>query len=599
MRIFVVCSLLFLCSCSSNYKTANFYKDITAYTINRSQEKTINDIVIDFKKGHFEKEENSKIFRTLGDETVWFNKPIKNNHSKFLTLSLTYITYAKVYLVSNKKIIELHKISSISEFPHKKIFYRHPSWELPDSFIDGDIFIELKNNSGRARLEFYLETQNEFLKRIETEYFFFGTFIIFLLIIASVLLFFSISRKRYSIVFYVLYILCILIEFLAGKGIGVQFLWSDIPFLVTSARSFIQTLAVLSIGMFYTHFYKYPKDANKNKQLFKWSAYATLPFLIVYLYKFFNPSLEYFYLYVWFSMKLIIILFLVNHIFLYKKKLIPNYLVIGFLIPLAIMLISQNINPKTDASWLQIKLISNIYYLALILEILVFTFYIFQTIIDTQNNFVALKKINEELKLNFQKGILETQEEERGKLLADVHDTLGGYLAALRLRLDNEKDPKIIKTLDSFNIEYRYLLNNLYSPKIDANNFIITLKNYLNKMNEISGDIISYNFKIEDISLPKSTCVHLYRSISELITNAIKHSKASSISILLFQKINSELLLKVIDNGVGFNKNRRNLNSFGLQNIEKRIAEINGEMELITNDLGTEVILKIPYGKEN
>ncbi|TVZ51495.1 ATP-binding protein [Dokdonia sp. Hel_I_53] len=593
MRFVYLCFLLLVCSCANHSKTADFYADVSSYSTPTDENFTVNDAVLNYNQGNFRKDPNLKIFATT-NETLWFQKTIKDITLNYLSIAVTYISYSRVYILRDKEIISLQKINSYENFPHQSLYYRHPTWKLPKLKAGDQLFVEVKNASGRARLEFYLENENDFFKRVETEYFLFGVFITFLVLIVVGLVFFSLSRKRYSILFYCVYILCIIVEFLAGKGIGVQYIWSDSGFLVTSSRSFSQTIGVAALSLFYVYFYNYTSKTLRIKRVFLICAFTTIPFLLVYFYKAIFPSFPTFYLYVWIVMKVIIIVFLINHILLAKRGKLPIYLVIGFTLPLIAMLLSQYINPSVSSSWYTIKFVSNIYYLGLIIEIIIFTYYIFNTILEAQKNIVRLRNLNEDLKNNFNEGMLQTQERERDYLLSEVHDTFGGYIAALRIKIATDDKKKAKETLDAFSKDYRYLLNNLYSPKINAANFSETIATYLQKMNVLSDLEIISNINIGDTTLSQNTCIHLYRTLSELISNVIKHAGASMIVVYISQNEEGTIILSVTDDGKGFDETQISTNSYGLSNVKKRVKEINGTLHIDTSDTGTSIHLKIP-----
>lgn len=91
-----------------------------------------------------------------------------------------------------------------------------------------------------------------------------------------------------------------------------------------------------------------------------------------------------------------------------------------------------------------------------------------------------------------------------------------------------------------------------------------------------------------------------YRMIQELITNALKHSRASIIQVLLMQE-KDMITLKVSDNGVGlksefvFTSEHR-----GLSSIYEQVSLLNGKMEVKSlSDFGTEISIIIPMRGED
>ncbi|MEE9409106.1 MAG: ATP-binding protein [Polaribacter sp.] len=589
----------------SQEDSISIYKELKNFYSEAKDQQTIFDILNKYKEDKFYKEENQKIYKKLGTQVLWNHfalKPSKKKiENKYLTISNAYLPYGKIYLKKGNKIDSLYRVSNNKHFPHKNIFYRNPVWKIPvDSILQTDVFLKVKNSSGRTRMALYLESENEFLKRIETEYFYFGLFIAFLISMTLVLVFFAVLKKEYTVLFYALYIITVLFEFLAGKGLGVQYFWSDSSFFTNNIRSFSQTVGVFCIGFFYMKFYKLKTSQIFAKGIFKWGTFLTIPILLLYVYKYFFGGFVNLYLVVWTVLKIIIFTWVLNHLYLTIKKQLPIYLVVAFILPILSVIIGQIMNPSVNNS-LGIKFSGpNIYYLTLSLEILLFTRYIFDSVIDTQIKYFKLKKVSDELKYNFQSKTLEVQQQERNKLVNNVHDTFGGYLEALKLRLlqKTENTPeKVQEILDAFYKDYRYLLNSLYAPKINSANFTTSLIEFCEKLDELTSQKINYAFNIDDIDLQQEKCVHLYRIISELTTNAIKYSEATEITILMKQKTEEFVFLQVSDNGIGFKQDKISKTGFGLNSVKDRVEQINGSLEIISNKEGTLFKIEVPVNE--
>lgn len=581
---------------------SELYSTMSYYT-SPGDSLNFSDVILKFKEGEFKSDKDFKIYQRLSNKEWWFHFPVENksnsNSYKYLTLSYPYLSMGKVYYKKGEHIDSLHTTSYDKHFPFKFLFYRHPVWKIPikDSQIT-DVFLKVKNDSSRARMEFHLEDENDFLKRLEIEYILFGVFISLILSMVIILLYFSILKKEYSVIFYAIYVALMLIEFLAGKGLGIQFLWNDSIFLIHSSRSFSQTLGVFFIGLFYMNFYRLEKQDKFSRNVFRIGTYITVPLILIYIYKSFFGGLTTYYLYVWIILKLIILSWFINHIYLTIKGRIPKYLIIGFSLPIIVLIIAQSINPSVNSNDVLVYGSINVYYLALIAEVLIFIRYIFSAVIASQKKYTELKKVTNELQLNFQKNILKSQEKERSKLLGNVHDSFGGYLEALKLRLLNKSEnspEKVKEILDSFDKEYRYLLNSLYSPKINSENFIENLIDFFDKINKLTNNPITHKFSLEESELPPEKCLHIYRIISELTTNAIKYSKASEIKVNISESKGKVIIVQVSDNGIGFDVNSTKKSSYGLNSIRERVEIMNGEFNIDSiKNSGTTITIRIP-----
>lgn len=594
------CTFLFISLCilqtaqSQNFE-GNIYDEIKQF---KTKESLPVEDIIELDKKNFTGYNPKTIYQELAENTWWFKFKNKKGLNYF-TLSFPYLSYGKMYISTKDSVITLPKVSYSKNFPHKYIFYRHPVWKIPKNLPENaTVYLEVKNNGGRTRLEFHLENENQFLNRIQNEYLLIGVFVSFLIAMIIILLYFSILKKEYSVIFYSIYVGFMLIEFLAGKGLGIQYIWSENLFFIQNIRSLSQTSGTLFIGLFYLYFYKFNPGQNRVKYPFKIGILISFIFLIVYLYIFIFGGLSTFYLLVWLVLKLVAVSWFIIHLFLARKNQIPYYLIFAFSVPIIAIVTNQNINPSIYApNWWK-YLSTNLYYIALIIEILLFTRYIFFSVVKTQKKYELLKIASEKLKYNFQNKTLEIQQQERNELLSNVHDSFGGYLEALKLRLLNKPEnnaDKIKEILDSFYKEYRYLLNSLYSPKINFENFIESLEEFIEKLNELTSNKIVLQYSFHDSALSQEICLQLYRIISEILTNAVKHSKAPKIEINIKSDEHKSIILEINDNGVGFDVNRSNFNSYGLKNIELRVHDLNGEFKIdSTKNIGTNIFIRIP-----
>jgi two-component system sensor histidine kinase DegS len=84
----------------------------------------------------------------------------------------------------------------------------------------------------------------------------------------------------------------------------------------------------------------------------------------------------------------------------------------------------------------------------------------------------------------------------------------------------------------------------------------------------------------------------LYRSAQEALNNAVKHSQATSLSVVLdFQSAN-EIVLMVEDNGQGADQME---GGFGLIGIKERVQLLNGEVKFTSaRGQGFKVEIRLP-----
>ncbi len=112
-------------------------------------------------------------------------------------------------------------------------------------------------------------------------------------------------------------------------------------------------------------------------------------------------------------------------------------------------------------------------------------------------------------------------------------------------------------------------------------------------MNQI---FIDYNTDNYTTKLNDDFELTIYRVISELINNTIKHAKAEKVTLHL-RNINNILTLLYTDNGIGFDVDKMlsdKTKGNGLKNIFNRIETVNGTCEIISNkEIGVYVRIKV------
>ncbi|WP_340203679.1 sensor histidine kinase [Ascidiimonas sp. W6] len=196
---------------------------------------------------------------------------------------------------------------------------------------------------------------------------------------------------------------------------------------------------------------------------------------------------------------------------------------------------------------------------------------------------------------------IDGQDKERKRIAQELHDNIGGNLAAIRLQLNNIVNPKnnqlnfIKKQLDETYEQVRNLSHDLIPKKFSKNKFSVVLEEYLQNIEEASNLNISFSIhpreKIDQ--LDEVVQMELFRIIQELVTNTLKHAKAKFAELHL-NLVQDKLNLLFEDNGVGFNAENLK-DGIGLDNIKCRLKKLNGVMVIDSkHERGTVINIEIP-----
>ena len=211
---------------------------------------------------------------------------------------------------------------------------------------------------------------------------------------------------------------------------------------------------------------------------------------------------------------------------------------------------------------------------------------------------VATLQKEQELKLT--KAAIEGQDKERKRIAQELHDSIGGSLAGIKLQLSsiaqNDKNYKrIVKQIDDTYHQVRDISHTLIPQKFKDNKFTDLINHYIENFQKDTGTQLTFSShpKEEINAIAETLKVALYKIIQELITNTFKHAKAKKVNIHL-NKYSDTINLIFEDNGIGFDiKNSKK--GIGLTNMKSRINTLNGTINIDSYpNRGTVININIP-----
>lgn len=222
---------------------------------------------------------------------------------------------------------------------------------------------------------------------------------------------------------------------------------------------------------------------------------------------------------------------------------------------------------------------------------------LFEVILLGIGLFLFFRREREKLILNLldvQKQKINTQETERRRLAQDLHDDLGGTLSAIRGRISNiTSNIEVINLVEKAIMDLRLVSRNLMPPELaneGLSKAIYQTIVRLQSSSKIEFTFISFG---NEIRLSEEKELNIYRIVSELLNNIIKHSKATTAIIqLVFHE--KYLHITVEDNGIGINSNVSS-EGIGLKNVNSRAKFITAKIFTDFNINGTTFFIEIPY----
>jgi len=205
------------------------------------------------------------------------------------------------------------------------------------------------------------------------------------------------------------------------------------------------------------------------------------------------------------------------------------------------------------------------------------------------------------------------EEKERRRIASDLHDHVAQSLALARIQIASvlklASDPRQTAILDDISDslrqtiqETRDLIYDLSPPQLNEIGLFAAISEWLEEQVEKR-----YALKAECIvsgseePMDNDVSAILFRSVRELVTNVIKHARATRVNIKVNQD-HDRVKIIVRDDGAGFDAISQSLKAeggFGIFSIEEQMADLGGSLEIVSEPgQGTEAILAVPLMKE-
>lgn len=198
-------------------------------------------------------------------------------------------------------------------------------------------------------------------------------------------------------------------------------------------------------------------------------------------------------------------------------------------------------------------------------------------------------------------------EEERRSLARELHDGLGQYVTAIKTfavaiaTQTKKKAPEVHTSaqtiVESANHIYdgmHNIIRQLRPGSLDNLGLEETLKDLVRDMQEkYAEQVITLTLSGKLNDLGETLNINIYRIVQESINNAIKHAKATELTIDLLVAYNDSLQLTIKDNGQGMDIDAVDqTNHFGLLGMRERVQGFHGTFG-INSALGQGTIINI------
>ncbi|MBF0209846.1 MAG: PAS domain S-box protein [Desulfamplus sp.] len=223
-----------------------------------------------------------------------------------------------------------------------------------------------------------------------------------------------------------------------------------------------------------------------------------------------------------------------------------------------------------------------------------------------------LKRVHDQLR-KLSGNIMAAHENERRAVARELHDHLGQVLTALKMDsvwLEKYLEPidpdaanrasRICSLIDDTIADVRAMAFRLRPGLLDDLGLVDALESLVRDFEKRSD--VWFLFRHTPIpEIDDTVATALYRIAQEALTNALKHSKATEISVDLTAELPKDsndkgcLKLSVEDNGCGFSSvENREYHGLGLTGMRERATLVGGKLEIFSElNIGTKIVCSL------
>ena len=464
------------------------------------------------------------------------------------------------------------------------------------------IFLGIDKMGESLQFKAELTDENSFQTVANTKMLLIGLVTGWMLFIIFILLLIWFYTKEIANIHYALYIASITLWIISNKGVGFQLIWPDTPTFNNISRFFFLYLAQFFFAQALLKYF----SVNNIKPILQkllniesWIALTLIPIILNIKPDEISPPIR--------SILLILLAILfgafviISSLYIFfnwKARVKYSKFYFWGMLFFVVISICQNIFQfGINSTFLEF-----LYVHGASMSIIGETSIIAVGFIYKFNEFKKEKEIIQAELLAQQfalsKEIIDIQELERKRIGQDIHDSIGGLLATMKIYLEkashgasNTYLNNCIKILNQCMHEVRTVIDNLVPQNIHLHGLCRAYELFIAYCKESTSTNVMFFHQIQsEFSISSQTVI--YRILTELLNNSNKHAGASEININIIEEDN-ELRILFEDNGKGFNP-IPNTKGHGLKNISNRVKFLQGTIETDSSSQGSTFIINIP-----
>lgn len=202
--------------------------------------------------------------------------------------------------------------------------------------------------------------------------------------------------------------------------------------------------------------------------------------------------------------------------------------------------------------------------------------------------------------------LLNAQEEERGRIARELHDSIGQDLALLVINLQNAvqqsqsfeelggRVARLATSAERIGMAVSRISREIHSSELDLLGLNVAVSRVCREFSLTYGIDTRLSCGNLPSGISKDVALCLYRVLQESLHNVAKHSKAGHVEVDFFAE-DDGIVLRVIDNGVGFVTDGGFRTGLGLLSMRERIHALGGKFTIQSRvGGGTRIRARVP-----
>jgi two-component system NarL family sensor kinase len=202
--------------------------------------------------------------------------------------------------------------------------------------------------------------------------------------------------------------------------------------------------------------------------------------------------------------------------------------------------------------------------------------------------------------------VFDTQEEERGRVARELHDSISQILVGVRYTFElarrrlatgdartSESLSAGIEHLNGAIQEVRRISRDLRPGVLDDLGLGPALKSMAEEFGTRTGITVNYETNPFRNRLDQDSKIALFRIAQEALTNVERHSGATVVNMLV-RGTKTGAILRVQDNGRGMPQAIGDQHGLGLRNMAERMERLHGTLRILSTKTGMMIEAQVP-----